>query len=44
VYYASQSEASAWGYTYVSDGVVHIRSDDTSVSSGSGRYEQKNKK
>jgi len=37
VYYASQSEANAWGYTYVSGGVVYIHSDHTSVSSGSGR-------
>jgi len=37
VYYASQAESNAWGYTYVSNGVVYIRSDSSSVSSGSGR-------
>jgi len=37
VYYASESQAQSWGYIYVSNGVVYIRSDDTSISSGSGR-------
>jgi hypothetical protein len=37
VYYASQSEAQSWQYTSVVNNVVYIRSDATSVASGSGR-------
>jgi len=37
VYYASKDQANAWGYTSVSNNVVYIRSDHTSVASGSGR-------
>jgi len=37
VYYASETQAQQWGYIYTSGGVVYIHSDDTAVSSGSGR-------
>jgi len=37
VYYASQAEATSWGYTSVSNGIAYIRSDSSSVASGSGR-------
>jgi len=37
VYYATQQQANDWGYTYVQNGQAWIRSDDSSVSSGSGR-------
>lgn len=37
VYYTTQQQADQWGYTYVSNGQAWIRSDDSSVSSGSGR-------
>eukprot|EP00026_Physarum_polycephalum_P003789 Phypoly_transcript_03803.p1 GENE.Phypoly_transcript_03803~~Phypoly_transcript_03803.p1 ORF type:complete len:709 (+),score=102.89 Phypoly_transcript_03803:251-2128(+) len=37
VYYASASDSANWGFTSVNNGIVYIRSDHTSVSSGSGR-------
>jgi len=37
VYYASADEANSWGLTSVSNGIVYIKADSTTVSSGSGR-------
>jgi len=37
VYYASKQQASDWKYTYVQNNQTWIRSDYTSVASGSGR-------
>jgi len=37
VYYASEAQASQWGFISVSNNVVYIRSDSNSVASGSGR-------
>jgi len=37
VYYASQQEATSWGYTYAQNNQAFIRSDSTTVSQGAGR-------
>jgi len=37
VYYATQAQSNSWGYTYSVGSQAFIRSDDTSISSGSGR-------
>ena len=40
VYYASAAEASQWGYTSVTNNIVYIRSDASTVSTGAGRYDR----
>lgn len=39
VYYADRTEAFNWGYAYVNaNGQAVVRSDDTTIASGLGRY------